>query len=198
MGATQWLAALARPPHLTTIVPNVTASNYHEGWTYQGGAFELGFNMSWTLGSLTLANLRTISSRKTIPPDGGQKLIQAVDSMETSFRSLPLREFPHLKDGLADYYYDWLAHPDYDDYWKQICIEENHSRLSVPAYNIGVVVRYFSGRDHTQLSGHEEGGGYRRGKERSKAAHWPVVARCERAPAWWGVTTSVWRRTPSR
>ncbi len=137
VGATQWLAALARPPHLTTIVPNVTASNYHEGWTYQGGAFELGFNMSWTLGSLTLANLRNIASKKTIPPDGGQKLIQVVDSMESSFRSLPLKEFPHLKDGLADYYYDWLAHPDYDDYWKQICIEENHSRLSVPAYNIG-------------------------------------------------------------
>ena len=137
VGATQWLAALARPPHLTTIVPNVTASNYHEGWTYQGGAFELGFNMSWTLGSLTLANLRNIASKKTIPPDGGQKLIQAVDSMESSFLSLPLKEFPHLKDGLADYYYDWLAHPDYDDYWKQICIEENHSRLDVPAYNIG-------------------------------------------------------------
>ena len=137
VGATQWLAALARPPHLTTIVPNVTASNYHEGWTYQGGAFELGFNMSWTLGSLTLANLRNIASKKTIPPDGGQKLIQAVDSMESAFLSLPLKEFPHLKDGLADYYYDWLAHPDYDDYWKQICIEENHSRLNVPAYNIG-------------------------------------------------------------
>ena len=137
VGATQWLAALARPPHLTAIVPNVTASNYHEGWTYQGGAFELGFNMSWTLGSLTLANLRNISSRKTIPPDGSQKLIQAVDSMESSFRSLPLKEFSHLKDGLADYYYDWLAHPDYDYYWKQLCIEENHSRLSVPAYNIG-------------------------------------------------------------
>ena len=124
VGATQWLAALARPPHLTAIVPNVTASNYHEGWTYQGGAFELGFNMSWTLGSLTLANLRNISSRKTIPPDGSQKLIQAVDSMESSFRSLPLKEFSHLKDGLADYYYDWLAHPDYDYYWKQLCIEE--------------------------------------------------------------------------
>ena len=46
VGATQWLAAVARPPHLAAIVPNVTASNYHEGWAYQGGAFELGFNFS--------------------------------------------------------------------------------------------------------------------------------------------------------
>ena len=49
VGATQWLAAITTPPALATIVPVVTASDYHEGWTYQGGAFELGFNASWTL-----------------------------------------------------------------------------------------------------------------------------------------------------
>jgi putative CocE/NonD family hydrolase len=134
VGATQWLAALSRPPHLAAIMPNVTASNYHEGWTYQGGAFELGFNVSWTMLQLTLANL---SFRKKIPEDRRQELVQAIDSMESSFRFLPLKDFPHLKDGLASYFYDWLAHPDYDDYWKRLSIEEHHSRLSVPAYHIG-------------------------------------------------------------
>ncbi len=43
VGATQWLCATSQPPHLAAIAPNVTASNYHDGWTYQGGAFELGF-----------------------------------------------------------------------------------------------------------------------------------------------------------
>ena len=56
VGGTQWQAAKACPPHLNAIAPRVTASNYHEGWTYQGGAFALGFNVSWTLGNLTLAN----------------------------------------------------------------------------------------------------------------------------------------------
>ena len=46
VGATQWLSAIAAPPALGTIVPVVTASDYHEGWTYQGGAFEPGFNAS--------------------------------------------------------------------------------------------------------------------------------------------------------
>jgi uncharacterized protein len=36
VGATQMLAAIARPPHLAAIAPNMTASNYHDGWTYQG------------------------------------------------------------------------------------------------------------------------------------------------------------------
>ncbi len=50
VGATQMLAAIASPPHLSGIAPSVTASNYHENWTYQGGAFEQWFNQSWSSG----------------------------------------------------------------------------------------------------------------------------------------------------
>ena len=137
VGATQWLAALSKPPHLTTIIPNVTASNYHEGWTYQGGAFELGFNVSWTMLQLTLANLQNISSTRPAAADKRSGLIHAVDGMEEAFRSHPLKDFPYLKDGLADYFYDWLAHPEYDDYWKKLCIEDHHPQINVPALNIG-------------------------------------------------------------
>ncbi len=137
VGATQWLSAITQPPHLTTIVPNLTASNYHDGWTYQGGAFELGFNVSWTMLILALANFDSIEAGKSVPAQSRQKLAEAVDSMESAFRSAPLKEFPYLKGGLADYFYDWIAHPDYDDYWKKLCIEERHSSVSVPALNIG-------------------------------------------------------------
>ena len=137
VGATQWLTAVSEPPHLAVIVPNVTASNYHEGWVYQGGAFELGFNVSWTLGSLALGNFENISSAKNLPEDRQQRLVEAIDSMESSFRASPLVEFPHLKGGLADYFYDWIAHPDYDEYWKKLCIEESHSKVTAPALNIG-------------------------------------------------------------
>ena len=137
VGATQWLTALSRPPHLTAIIPNVTASNYHEGWAYQGGAFELGFNVSWTLGSLALANFKNILSVRNVPQESEQKLVEAIDSMENSFRYSPLKGFPYLKDGLADYFYDWIAHPDYDDYWKKLSIEEHHSEITVPSLNIG-------------------------------------------------------------
>ena len=50
VGATQMLAAIAKPPHLAGICPVVTGSNYHSNWTYQGGAFEQWFNQSWTAG----------------------------------------------------------------------------------------------------------------------------------------------------
>ena len=137
VGATQWLAATTRPPHLVTLVPNVTASNYHDGWTYQGGAFELAFNVSWTLNQLALANFPTQSKAKGIPQDRQPGLLKAVDGMTDAYQSLPLKDLPYLKDGLAPYYYDWLAHPDFDDYWKKLCIEDQHSNITTPALHIG-------------------------------------------------------------
>ena len=96
VGATQWLAALSRPPHLVTIVPNVTASNYHNGWTYQGGAFELGFNVSWTMLQLTLANFRTLADKHGIPLEKRSSLIEAIDNMASAFTMLPMKDFPLL------------------------------------------------------------------------------------------------------
>jgi predicted acyl esterase len=50
VGATQMLAASAAPPHLVAIFPYVTAAEYYEGWTYQGGAMMQWFAESWTSG----------------------------------------------------------------------------------------------------------------------------------------------------
>ena len=157
-GATQWLAAKTQPPHLVAILPNVTASDYHDGWVYQGGALELGFNVSWTLNQLTLANYDRLSSPAGNPQEGMEKLISAVDSMDTAFRSLPLKDFPHLKGGLAKYFYDWMDHPDYDDYWKEFSIEESYSQIAVPAYNIGSWYDIFLGGTLRNYLGMKEKG----------------------------------------
>ena len=137
VGATQWLAAISRPPHLVTIAPTVTASNYHDGWTYQGGAFELGFNMSWTLLQLTLSNFSNVSRVQNVARERRAELIHDVDNMTEGFEFLPTKDFPGLDSGMAKYYYDWLAHPDFDDYWQALCVEDRHSEIDVPALHFG-------------------------------------------------------------
>ena len=137
VGATQWLAAKSRPPSLAAIAPGVTASDYHEGWAWQGGAFELGFNLSWSIGSLTAANWANLSRRLALRPDGLDKIIGAKDDLTSGFRHLPMQDLEVLKDNLAPYYYEWLAHPQYDDYWNRVSIEESHSDITVPAFNYG-------------------------------------------------------------
>ena len=158
VGATQWLAAASRPPHLKAIAPTVTASNYHDGWTYQGGAFELGFNMSWTLLQLTLANFKNVSGVQDVPRERRGQLMHAVDNMTEGFDFLPTKDFPELDSGLAKYYYDWLAHPDFDEYWQKLCIEDRHSEIEVPAMHTGGWYDIFLGGTIRNYLGMKESG----------------------------------------
>ena len=137
VGATQWLAASAKPPSLMALAPGVTASDYHEGWTYQGGAFELAFNLGWALSALATYNYEHLKRTFGLPEDGVEKLLDSVDNMMAAYEHLPLVGWPDLKGDLAPYYYEWLAHPEYDDYWKRVCIEEYHSQITVPALSYG-------------------------------------------------------------
>jgi uncharacterized protein len=134
VGATQYLAAIATPPHLAGICPNFTASNYHDGWTYQGGAFEQWFNESWT----TQLAENTISRRVE---SGGD----AVSWTQT----LPLGTYPLLGTpstaAVAPYFIDWLTHPNYDDYWKRWSIEDHYPKIQVPVFSVGAWYDIFLG-----------------------------------------------------
>ena len=158
-GATQWLAASAKPPHLGGIAPGVTASDYHEGWTWQGGAFELGFNMSWSVGSLTAANWQSLSKQLFLSPYQLDALLMTQDNLVPAADHLPMNEYEELKGDLAPYYYDWMAHPEYDDYWKAISIEEMHSGIVVPAFNYGGWYDIFIGGTVRNFMGMRESGG---------------------------------------
>lgn len=145
VGATQYLAAIAHPPHLAGICPNVTASNYHDGWTYQGGAFEQWFNESWTTG------LAMNTVRRRIESSGNAAAWAKVVPL-LSYPVLDL-EMPAAAE-LAPYFRDWLAHPNYDDYWKAWSIEEHYSQIQVPVFSQGAWYDIFLGgtlRNYTRL-----------------------------------------------
>ena len=153
VGATQMLAAIAHPPHLAGICPVVTASNYHDGWTYQGGAFEQWFNESWTSGLAQDTFDRTVS--------------QNTNALQGMWK-LPLTNYPlfnfadssaglYLTHELAPYFLDWLAHPNYDDYWKRWSIEEHYADINVPALTVAAWYDIFQGgslRNYTGIRAH--------------------------------------------
>ena len=152
VGATQMLAAIAHPPHLAGICPVVTASNYHENWTYQGGAFAQWFDEDWTSG-LAQNTYERLVGRQNDPVGGiwTQPL--------TQYPILNLEKRPDLPSNavVAPYFLDWLAHPSYDDYWKAISIEEHFSDITVPALHVaawydlfqaGSLLNYEGIRDH--------------------------------------------------
>ena len=136
VGATQWLAAMSQPPALKAITPGITASNYHEGWTYQGGAFELDFNLSWALIHLVSANYENLVNNFGAPTGKIEELTDMADHLMDEYSHLSLKDWPALK-GIGDFYYRWLEHPEYDEYWKSIAIEEHYNNIDVPALSIG-------------------------------------------------------------
>ncbi len=75
VGATQMLAAIAKPPHLEAIFPYVTAAEYYEGWTYQGGSLMQWFASSWSSGlaidTLTRQANRTSESEGMVEDAAG-------------------------------------------------------------------------------------------------------------------------------
>jgi uncharacterized protein len=133
VGATQMLAAIAHPPHLAGICPTVTASNYHDGWTYQSGALEQWFDQNWTT-QLATNTLWRLIAKNTNALMGAPKL-PLTDYPAFNYPSLPAGAEATAQ--LAPYYLDWLAHPNYDAYWKQWSIEEHFGDIRVPALHIG-------------------------------------------------------------
>jgi hypothetical protein len=122
VGATQMLAAMARPPHLVAIHPNVTASEYYEGWTYQGGALMQWFTSSWASG-LAVDTLRRRADPLAQPRDWVQDL--PVDRYH-------LLDLPPVAS-LAPYFQDWLKHETADDYWRATRVSDHYGEMAVKA-----------------------------------------------------------------
>jgi uncharacterized protein len=138
VGAVQWLAAIAQPPSLKAIIPTFTASDYYEGWTYQGGAFQWGFMCNWILPYVTPADLLRRQATDPIPDFETMcnRLIDAIDHTDQTVKTLPLTDVPVSREW-SPYFFDWLAHPSRDAFWQAVSIQDRHDKIRVPALNVG-------------------------------------------------------------
>ncbi|WP_378730350.1 CocE/NonD family hydrolase [Nocardia brasiliensis] len=134
LGATQWLAAEAAPPHLTTIVPMNTASDYYEGWTYEGGQFRLGFIEPWAMHTI----VRSAAANR-----GDTALVKELDAAYLDvakwLRHRPYNTFPPFRPDdpkVAPYFFDWIKHSTNDDYWTSLAPERHHSKIKLPILHV--------------------------------------------------------------
>jgi hypothetical protein len=163
VGATQWLAATRDPEPLQAIAPFITAADYYEGWTYQGGAFELGFCLQWALTSLSLGELDRRLSAGDVDQEHLAAFIAMADRRAALFDRMPLVDMPELAD-LAPYYAEWLAHPEYDAYWRALAPRAHHGEITVPALNAGGWYDLFLAGTIHNYTGMRRGGGSARAR----------------------------------
>lgn len=134
VGATQWLAAIETPPHLTTIVPANTASDYYDGWTYEGGAYRLGFVEPWAMGTIGLESAEQRADKAT-----ADQLRTDLQNITSWLNYRPYKDFPPLQPGnpaVAPWYFDWIRNSVRNDYWKQWSIRDRYPNVRVPVLDI--------------------------------------------------------------
>ncbi len=113
LGATQWLAAAARPPALQAIAPTLSSDDVAEGWSFTGGVPELGFLATWSAVGLAPLDQRMY------------------DEPERSWRDLAAVE------AIAPWLGEWLSSPPASDYWRARSVAHRRGEVQVPAFITG-------------------------------------------------------------
>lgn len=140
LGATQWQAALDSPSALLAITPDITGADYRDDWIYHNGAFDIQFSMVWAVQSFGPDQLIRSLQSQNVPlveierrvDDFGRESTAAL--RDTWMWQLPLTgSWASQLRELVPFYFEWLQHPTYDDYWKKIDVQRHIGQVEVPA-----------------------------------------------------------------
>jgi hypothetical protein len=130
LGQVQWRAAQAKPPHLVAIFPRVASTSIYHDWVTVNGGWRLAFNFGW--GPVRQESRIMQNTGMHTAADGSQSI-----SYDEMVWHLPLDSMQELAGRNAQFYRDWIAHTDYDDYWKKVSVEEHFSEIEVPVHTLG-------------------------------------------------------------
>ena len=158
LGLVQWLAAPLQNQYLKTMVPRVITSNFYDSPNYSGGAFQLALNMLWGFRQLGRTNQN----------------IEHYNWPEL-FRTLPLITADKTAGRKIAFWKDWVKHPSYDDYWKEVSIEEKYEKIKVPALIMGGWYDLYSKQTFVNYNGMAHRGGTEEARSGTKMimGAWP-------------------------
>jgi putative CocE/NonD family hydrolase len=141
LGATQYLLAPTRPPHLRAAFPASAAADFHQAWVYHtGGAFELGWQVPYAM----LMARDTIARKgltASLLPEIERALAPAVTPWAPpltpeAYRRLPLTAWAVLLAPVAGYLGDYLRQPEDGPAWWSLNLERRHGEIDVPMYHV--------------------------------------------------------------
>ena len=141
VGATQWQAAVEKPPGLVTMAPTATWSSFYRN-LYLGGAVRLSLIAGWAAGN---------SAR---PPAASLNA-----DWRRTLMHLPLSEVDQQIGWSIPWLKGMLTHPQLDGYWKRVELTEEIVDLALPMQHIVGYYDFFS---------RESVGNFRRMREQAR------------------------------
>ncbi len=135
VGATALLAARERPPSLKCAIPIITADDYYDGWTYQGGAFQLGFATTW---GMNLAATLYLRAGHRADPRHAETLISALADGARTLALRPYTEMPGISArDVAPWWPQWLANDRRNEFWDAVRPSASYEAFDVPMLHVG-------------------------------------------------------------
>lgn len=129
-GMTQLYGAISQHPALKTIAPAMIAYDLYSDWAYENGAFCYQLNLAWAI--------QLAAETARLKGD-----LSAYKILYLASRNLPIFEIPiFVEEALRKYcpsnfYYQWLAHPENDQYWQQLSPKTYFQDIDLPMLHIG-------------------------------------------------------------
>lgn len=138
MGMVQWAAAISETPGLRAIIPAIASTDwYSDLWYSQGGAMSLSLDTQWNAMTYAMQEQRALEAGDSQDPTALQRLgAAALDPLSLN-DATPLAELP--VHGTGRWFDDWIAHPNFDEYWsdQDWSGPESMSKVTIPALSIG-------------------------------------------------------------
>ncbi len=127
LGWVQWWAAKDRPPHLTTIIPNVSPPDPHYNIPYEYGVFFL-------LGSIWWADVLESEATADL---SGKTFADVMDKRYALLlRHLPVVDIDKKMLGRENRYWrKWIEHPDNDEYWAPANFLGHLEDVDIPVFH---------------------------------------------------------------
>ncbi|MBN1271603.1 MAG: CocE/NonD family hydrolase [Candidatus Aminicenantes bacterium] len=125
-GVVQFAAAVLKPPHLITILPNITPAMPFENMPYEGGVLVMGGDIRWVNvveKAKTVTDMQKIA-RETFTKDWNS-LLNLLPVIDLDKKILE-KETP--------YWRRWVKHNTNDSYWEKVNYLEELQDLDIPVF----------------------------------------------------------------
>ncbi len=127
LGWVQWWAAREHPPHLVTIIPNVSPPDPYYNIPYEYGSFFM-YGAIWWADVLEKEATADISG-EAMREIGEKKYAKLL-------RHLPVIDLDEIVLGKKNRYWrEWIQHPDNDEYWERASFLDKLKGLDIPVYH---------------------------------------------------------------